>query len=133
MALSHFTFQGPPLLVGAATPTSLERAARLADGINPLARSWSSLEQIAHEFPEMVRQVGRDPHAMQIIVRANSVISTHVLPKPRSPLCGSLEQIHEDIQRLASMGIEHVFFDLVAMPVQEQLSVLEQLRRAADM
>ena len=68
-----FHLQGPPLLIGGAAPASLERAARLADGINPLARSWSSLEQIAHEFPEMVRHVGRDLHAMQMIVRANSV------------------------------------------------------------
>ena len=90
------------------------------------------MEQIAHEFPEMVRHAGRNPYAMQMIVRANSSISMHALREPRSPLCGSLEQIREDIQRLASLGIERVFFDLVAMPVQEQLRVLEQLRRAAD-
>lgn len=123
-----FQPQGPPLLFGAATAASLERAARIADGINPVARSWSSLEQIAHEFPEMVRHVGRDPHAMKIIVRSNCVVSKHALPEPRSPLSGSLEQIREDIQRLASLGIGHVFFDLVVMPVQEQLGVLEKLR-----
>lgn len=75
----------------------------------------------------MVRQVGRDPQAMHIIVRANSVVSKHALPELRSPLSGSLEQIREDIQRLASMGVGHVFFDLVAMPVQEQLGVLEKI------
>ena len=80
----------------------------------------------------MVRHMGRDPHTMQMIVRANNVVSTHVLPEPRTPLRGSLEQIREDIQRLASMGIGHVFFDLVAMPVNEQLGVLEKLRRVAD-
>lgn len=80
----------------------------------------------------MVRHVGRDPHIIQMIVRANSVVSKHPLPEPRSPLCGSLEQIREDIQRLASLGIEHVFFDLVAMPVYEQLRVLEKLRHATD-
>ncbi len=122
-----FQTQGPPLLFGVTAPASLERAARLADGINPVARSWSSLEQMANEFPEMVRHVGRDPHAMQMIVRSNSVVSRHTLPEPRSPFCGSLEQIREDIQRLASLGIRHVFFDLVAMPVDEQLRVLEQL------
>ena len=127
-----FQPQGPPLLFGAATVASLERAARIADGINPVARSWSSLEQIAHEFLEMAQHGGRDPHAMQIIARANSIISKHPLPESRSPFSGSLEQIHEDIQRLASMSTWHVFFDLVAMPVQEQLGVLEKLRRVAD-
>jgi len=127
-----FQPQGPPLLFGVAAFVSLERAARLANGINPVARSWSALEQITQEFPEMVRQVGRDPHAMQIIVHSNSVVSMHMLPEPRRPFCGSVEQIHEDIQRLASLGIGHVFFDLVAMPVKEQLGVLEKLRHAAD-
>ena len=123
---------GPLLFFGAGAPASLERAARLADGINPVARSWSSLEQIVHEFPEMVRQAGRNPHSVQIIVRSNSVVSPHSLPEPRNPLSGSPEQIREDMQRLAGLGIEHVFFDLVAMPVNEQLRVLEKLRRTAD-
>ncbi len=55
----------------------------------------------------------------------------HALPEPGSPLSGSLEQIHEDIQRLVNLGIGHVFFDLVAMPVNEQLGVLEKLRSGA--
>jgi hypothetical protein len=54
------------------------------------------------------------------------------LPEPGSPLSGSLEQIHEDVQRLESLGIRHVFFDLVSLPVNEQLGLLEKLRRVAD-
>ena len=123
---------GPPLLFGAAAPASLERAARLADGINPVARSWSSLEQVVHDFPEMVRQAGRNPNSLQIIVRSNSIVSSHALPETHNPLSGSLDQIRDDMQRLAHLGIKHVFFDLVAMPVNEQLGVLEKLRRVAD-
>jgi hypothetical protein len=29
-------------------------------------------------------------------------------------------------------GIKHVFYDLAAMPITEQLHLLEKLRRAAD-
>ena len=123
---------GPPLLFGAAAPASLERAARLADGINPVARSWSSLEQVVRDFPEMVRQAGRNPDSLQIIVRSNSIVSSRALPETHNPLSGSLEQIRDDMQRLAHLGIKHVFFDLVAMPVNEQLGMLEKLRRAAD-
>ena len=123
---------GPPLLFGAAAPASLKRAARLADGINPVMRSWSALEQIVHEFPEMVRQAGRNPASLQIIVRSNSVVSPQPLPEPRNPLSGSLEQIHEDMHRIAHLGIYHVFFDLVAMPLNELLGVLEKLRGVAD-
>ena len=54
----------------------------------------------------------------------------HAPPEPPSPLCGSLEQIREDRQRLVSLGM--CFFDLVAMPANEQLRVLEKLRSVAD-
>ncbi|MBA2682374.1 MAG: TIGR03619 family F420-dependent LLM class oxidoreductase [Ktedonobacteraceae bacterium] len=123
---------GPPLLLGTSTPALLERAARLADGINPVARSWDALEQIAHEFPERVQQAGRNPQAMQIIVRSNGQISASPLPESRPPLSGSLEQIREDIQRLAGLEITHVFFDFVATPVNDQMSMLEKLRRATE-
>ncbi|HLZ57606.1 MAG TPA: TIGR03619 family F420-dependent LLM class oxidoreductase [Ktedonosporobacter sp.] len=123
---------GPPVLFGAIAPAALERAARLADGLNPVARSWSSLEQITRAFPEMVRKAGRDPQKMPIVVRSNHPVSMQALPEPRGPLSGSLEQIREDVQRLESMGIGHVFFDLVAMPVNEQLRLLEKLRCVVD-
>lgn len=125
-----FQAGGPPVLFGSTTPVALERAARLADGINPVAQSWSQLEQIVRQFPEMVRQAGRDFQPKAIIVRANAVISSHTLPEPRTPCSGSLEQVREDIQRLGSLGITHMFFDLVALPVNEQLRMLEKLRHA---
>ena len=123
---------GPPVLFGATTPAALERAARLADGLNPVAWSWSSLEQVTRAFPEMVRQAGRDPQGMLTVLRSNSPVSAIALAEPRPPLSGSLEQIHEDMQRLKNLGIGHVFFDLVAMPISEQLTILEKLRRTAD-
>ncbi len=61
-------------------------------------------------------------------IKASSV----PLPEPRLPLVGSLEQIHEDLQRLEQLGIRHVFYDLNPMPITEQLRLLEKLRRAAD-
>src|SRR5579859_7428252 len=50
---------GPPVLFGVGAPASLARAARLADGLNPMALSWKWLEWVMREFPEMVRQAGR--------------------------------------------------------------------------
>ena len=69
---------------------------------------------------------------MLIVLRSNHRVSVRALPEPRRPLSGSLEQIREDVQRLESLGIGHVFFDLVSMPVNEQLGLLEKLRRVAD-
>jgi probable F420-dependent oxidoreductase len=124
---------GPPVLLGAVTPTTLERAARLANGINPVARSWEQVEQIARQFPAMVRQAGRDPQQLLIVLRVNTTISETDLPEPRPPCRGSLTQIHEDLQRLAQLGFGHVFFDLVEFPIDQQLRLLEPLRRVADL
>ncbi|MDQ6662061.1 MAG: LLM class flavin-dependent oxidoreductase [Chloroflexota bacterium] len=126
---------GPPVLFGAVSKVALERAARLANGLNPIARTWSSLEQIARIFPEMVRQAGRDPQQMLIVVRSNNAVGEPHLSEasgPRTPLSGSLPQIRDDVQRLESLGIGHIFFDLLDMPIHEQLRLLEKLRRVAD-
>jgi probable F420-dependent oxidoreductase len=123
---------GPPILFGVGSRRALERAACLADGINPLALSWNQLEQITTLFPELVRQAGRDPQRMLIVLRANARISTSPQSEPRTPLSGSLSQIRGDMQRLEQLGVEHLFFDLCPMPVEQQLQLLADLRRTAN-
>jgi probable F420-dependent oxidoreductase len=123
---------GPPLLFGVGSPASIERAARLSDGLNPVLQSWAQAEMLAHEFPEQVRSFGRDPSHMTTVVRVNNGVHSQPLPEPRLPLVGSLEQIHEDLQRLEALGIKHVFYGHENMPTSEQLRLLEKLRRAAD-
>lgn len=124
--------EGIPVLFGVVNADALARAARLADGINPVTRSWEALETLAREFPEAVKQAGRDPSRLYSVVRSNHPISAQPLPEPRPPLSGSLEQIHEDMPRLASLGFEHVFFELVWLPLNETLKTLEKLRRVTD-
>jgi probable F420-dependent oxidoreductase len=123
---------GPPVLFAANSPVALERAARLADGLNPVLQSWEAAETMVREFSEMVQRAGRDPSRMLIVARVNNGVRAQALPDPRMLLVGSLEQIHEDMQRLETLGIKHVFYDLSYMPVNEQLRLLEKLRRAAE-
>jgi probable F420-dependent oxidoreductase len=123
---------GPPLLFGVSSPAALERAVRLADGLNPVLQSWEQAEMLVHDFLAQVRQVGRDPARMEIIVRVNNGVHARPLPEPRLPLVGSLEQIHEDLQRLEQLGIQHVFYDLSYLSLAEQRPLLEQLRRVTD-
>jgi len=119
---------GLPVLFGAGSPAAIARAARLGDGLNPLAVSWPSLNWLLRQYRMLVREAGRDPERMLIVVRANSTISTQALPETRVPLSGSLEQIQEDVHRLQELGVGHVFFDLAAHPMAERLALLAPLR-----
>lgn len=123
---------GPPVIFGVGSRAALERAARLADGLNPIAQNWKSLEWMLRTFGAKVREAGRDPKRMLIVVRSNHPVSVlGPLPEPRNPLSGSLEQIREDVQRLEELGVGHLFFDLVPLPVSKQLKLLAKLRRIA--
>lgn len=123
---------GPPVLFGVGAPAAVARAARLADGLNPIAQDWRSLERTLDAYRAMVREVGRDPQQMLIVVRANHPVSL-MGPRasPRPPLSGSLEQVREDVQRLEGLGVGHLFFDLASLPVNQQLDLLPALRRVA--
>jgi probable F420-dependent oxidoreductase len=121
-----------PVIFGANSRLVLERAARIADGLNLVLQSWEGAEMIMRDFPTMVERAGRDPSHMLIAALVNNGISAQALPDPRPPLVGALEQIHEDMQRLDKLGIRHVYYDLSFLSVDEQLKILKKLRRAAD-
>ncbi len=128
-----FQAGGPPLIIGANAPAALERAAHLADGINPGGWSWEMLEQTITQYRSLVLAAGGDPAQKLIVVRANSQISKQPLPEPHPLLSGSLEQIRADLVRLEQTGANHVFFDLnmSSTPIDDQLRLLEQLRSTA--
>lgn len=122
---------GPPIVVGGRSPAAVERAARLADGLNPVLFAWQPFEQTVNAFRDAARKAGRDPAKLQIVARAN-VRPDVPAPDPRPPLVGAMEQIAEDFARLREMGVNHVFFDMNfggASP-DEQIRLLEPLRKA---
>src|SRR5207248_3270634 len=67
---------GIPIIVGAFAPAAVDRAATLADGLNPIAVSLPMLEQSVRRFRGAASAAGRDPRSLKIIVRANSPITS---------------------------------------------------------
>lgn len=124
---------GPPILIGSTTPSVVERAARVADGLNPTAASWEGLERGVSQFRAAARAAGRDAQARTIIVRANTHISDQPAPEGRPPLSGSIEQVREDVSRLEKNGIGHVFFNLglTSHDIDDQLRLIDRLRAVA--
>jgi len=120
-----------PVLIGATTPAGIERAARIADGINPIAFSEDALVGMAAAFRAAARAAGRDPDTLTVVARANVPITNEPLGDDRPFLGGSPRQIADDLAKLGGTGVDHVLFaNVAAHDVDEELRLLDQLKAA---
>jgi probable F420-dependent oxidoreductase len=118
-----------PILLGSMTPAGAERAARVADGINPIAMSRDLLVGLTAAFRQAAAAAGRDPATLTVVARANVPITGKPLGNDRPFLGGSPAQIAEDIAGLAGTGVDHVLFsDTDADDIDELLALLAELR-----
>lgn len=98
----------PPVLLSSTTPDGLDRVARRADGWNPaglpadvLAPMWSSLRDLAAGH-------GRDPDALDLVVRADLAVTDRPIDGERAPYHGTIEQIAADIADTRRAGAHEV-------------------------
>ncbi|HWY29009.1 MAG TPA: TIGR03619 family F420-dependent LLM class oxidoreductase [Candidatus Sulfotelmatobacter sp.] len=126
--------EGIPLLLGAFAPASMERAARLADGILPAAGRKTTIEKLSqtiNNFHDMVRRAGRNPEEMKWILRVHNPLEEKST-EPRALLGGTPQQAAKDLPRLKEIGIDHVFYDMnhpAGVPIDTQLLLLRRLMR----
>jgi probable F420-dependent oxidoreductase len=107
----------PPVLVGAAAAPALRRAGRLADGW--ICSSQQDLTELGARIETVrdgARQAGRDPHAVQVLVRGVVDLVGDDPGASRRPLHGTVEQILGDLVALREQGVTEVFFDLNHSP-----------------
>jgi probable F420-dependent oxidoreductase len=125
---------GPPIVIAAMKAAAVERAGRLGFGLNPLPPSWEALEETLGTFRDAARKAGHVSEDLPVIVRANTAVGEVYAPEGEPPLTGSHEKIMEDLERMREMGVDEVFFDMnrYALPVEEQLKLLERLRGAVS-
>jgi hypothetical protein len=84
----------------------------------------------------MAREAGRDPQALELVVRANVAFAATPLGADRMDFHGTLEQIGEDVAKARQVGAAELFFDLwTAHPqvdsVDDWLARMEQLWQLA--
>jgi len=125
---------GPPILLGSFAPHAVERAARIAEGINPIGISFEFLEGMATSFRSAAKAAGRDPSVLKIMVRVNTPIAAEAQPEDQRPfLGGSPEQIARDLSRLESLHIDHVFFLTgYAASLDDEARLMERLQAAVQ-
>jgi probable F420-dependent oxidoreductase len=124
---------GIPMLLGAFAPASLERAARIADGIMPAAGRSTTIEKLSqtiNNFRDMVRRAGRSPEEMKWILRVHNPLDKEKTKESRALLGGTPKQVSEDLPRLRDLGIDHVFYDMNhpdQVPIDTQPVLLRRL------
>jgi probable F420-dependent oxidoreductase len=107
----------PPLLLGGTVAPALRRAGRLAQGwIASSRHDLSTLGASIETVRAGARDAGRNPAAVQIVVRGVVDLVDEDPGPARRPLQGTREQVLGDLARLREQGVTEVFFDLNLSP-----------------
>jgi len=124
---------GIPILMGVSTPAAIQRAARLADSINPIATTFEALESTVTTFRLAAQEAGRDLSALKVIVRANVPVTATPLPEGERPfLGGSPRQIAQDLARVQQLNVDEVILtDQASRTMDEAIERLDELQTAA--
>ena len=122
-----------PVLIGAMTRAGVQRAARIADGLNVIAESLDVVNDLVAAFREAVVSVGDDPKAKTVVVRSNGPITYDPIDEDRPFLAGTPRQIADDLARLADTNVDHVLFENEEATgnLERELGLIEQLKVAA--
>ena len=119
--------EGPRLLVGAGSPTALERAGRLGFGLTLVIFDWDTVRQSIQTFRAAAGAAGIEPDTLPVMLQVNGNVTAEP-QEERGPLIGSPEQVADDIDRAGGLGVEHIYWNTVGDPL-DQLPLLAQLRR----
>jgi probable F420-dependent oxidoreductase len=122
----------PPLYLAAFAPPALRRLAQLADGWNPAGIPIDGMRQQFDRLKQMAEAAGRDPSALQMVVRANLELAEHPLGPDRMIFAGTLDQIQRDIEGCRQIGAHEIILDPTfsagAQRLERWLEIIEQVR-----
>ena len=120
----------PPIYLGSFTPSGMKRAATMANGWNPVA--MPGLKEMVEGFKGIVQQAGRNPADLDVVVRANIVVTDQPQGEGRFTFVGSEDEIKQDIVAMKELGATELFFDPTFSPegasVDGFLSRMEKMR-----
>ena len=115
-----------PLLLGYDSDFGVRLAARHADGLHANRHDLQTFARDVELFRKTAVAAGRDPQSLSISFRGAGRLTDAAGPG-RPLFVGSLEQWVEDIERLAALGVSHLFVQLHT-PIEQQLSTMAELR-----
>jgi probable F420-dependent oxidoreductase len=101
----------PPIYYAAFAPAAMRRVALGADGWNPAGLPPAAMGAMFQSMRETAERAGRDPGALQLVVRANVWIGDRPLPANRMVFTGDPDQIAADIAATRDLGADEILFD----------------------
>src|SRR4029077_6793225 len=96
----------PPIYMAAFTPSALKRVAIEANGWFPCG--IRGIGPMFEGIKGMAKDAGRDPSALELIVRANVEIHNTPIENDRADFSGTLEQIAEDVTIARRLGVPEI-------------------------
>jgi probable F420-dependent oxidoreductase len=106
----------PPIYMGAYTPVTMDRVARLADGWLPTGLPLEAMEQMFGAIKQGAAEAGRDPSDLKLIITANVAFHPVPLGDDRPIFAGSAEQIESDILATRQLGADELIFNALFSP-----------------
>jgi probable F420-dependent oxidoreductase len=123
----------PPVYMAAYTPSAMKRVAAEANGWFPVGIPLSGVGPMFEAIKGMAKEAGRDPSALELIVRANVEIHNSPIQKDRVDFTGTLEQIAEDVKATQKLGAAEIVLDAQFSPgvetANDVVARMEQLWR----
>jgi probable F420-dependent oxidoreductase len=106
----------PPIYMAAYTPPAMARVARFADGWMPVGVPLEGIAGMFEQITSQARDAGRDPDAIELIVRGNVEIADRPIEADRFIFTGTLEQIAEDVAACRDIGAAELTLDATFDP-----------------
>jgi alkanesulfonate monooxygenase SsuD/methylene tetrahydromethanopterin reductase-like flavin-dependent oxidoreductase (luciferase family) len=125
----------PPIYMAAYTPAAMKRVALEANGWFPVGIPLSGIGPMFETIKGMAKDAGRDPSALELIIRANVEIHNTPIGNDRAEFTGTLEQIAEDVTTARKLGTAAVVIDAQFSPgvetAKDIVARMEELWRVA--
>jgi probable F420-dependent oxidoreductase len=127
----------PPIVYGGMTEAGARRAARHCDGLYPILLDRSAdpgrFDGLLDVVSGEAERVGRDLRGFQLLGFVSALVTdaSHELAQadPRPTLCGTAEQVLEDMARFAEHGYSHltIYPEVPSGTIAEMLELVERL------
>ena len=123
---------GIPVWVGGHTPPAIRRAARLADGWQPLVQRPpadlppAEMKEKIVQLQAFAREAGRDPQRITLAMGASIQFADGPTTGPKSLFTGAPAQITEAIQRYRELGVQNLRCDFPSSSFEGMLQAMER-------